>query len=354
MKKIAILIFMLITVSLSGLLPMDKEQTDAWIALVGEKDMQIKMQKLEAYFNKYGSSQDRNSMYMYLHLAETTYQLQNMNKTIQFGEKALTYQEIETSYKLRLYLFLANAYNLTKKDLDKAYGYTEQIIELADKMRNTTENNSLIDNNYTAPALRIQVQLLAAKQDPQNAMKAFNKALEAYQLDKSDKSANFVLALSERMLKNDKVEDAIRGVEAVNQNKPNADYYKTLGKWYNQIKNMPKAIENFKASYVLKKNAQVAYNLGILLNQNQELDAAIEYLAESYLLNEKNGTTAPETETPTQDPGAAAKETRSLAQKLLEHLVFFEKTKGQPQADQLKFYNEILTAAKARLGITLP
>ena len=50
---------------------------------------------------------------------------------------------------------------------------------------------------------------------------------------------------------------------------------------------MPKAIENFKASYALKKNAQVAYNLGILLNQNQELDTALEYLAESYLLNDE-------------------------------------------------------------------
>ena len=94
------------------------------------------------------------------------------------------------------------------------------------------------------------MQLLAAKaQDPQNAITAFNKSLEAYQLDKSDKSANFVLDLSERMLKSEKVEDAIRGIEAINQNKPSADYYKMLGMWYNRLKNMPKAIENLKASY---------------------------------------------------------------------------------------------------------
>lgn len=336
MKKIAILILMLITISLSGLLAMDKEQTDAWIALVGEKDLQVKMQKLEAYYNKYGGKEDRNSMYMYLHLAETTYLLQQYEKTIQFGEKCLTYKETEASHKLRLYLYLANAYNLTKIDLDKAFSYSEQIIELAKSLRSeTAQSNSTIDNYFTAPALRIQVQLLAAKsEDPENALKAFNKALEAYALDKSDKSATFVLALSERMLKNDKVEEAIRGLEAINQNKPSADYYKTLGMWYARLKNNPKAIENLKASYQMKKNAKVAYDLGVLLNQAQELDSALEYLAESHLLNDEKYS--------------------GEALKLLQHLVLFEKTKGLPQAEQEKAFNDILAAAKVRLGIILP
>jgi tetratricopeptide (TPR) repeat protein len=140
--------------------------------------------------------------------------------------------------------------------------------------------------------------------------------------------------LSEHLRKSDKVEDAIRGIETINQDKPSADFFNLLGKMYNQIKNMPKAIENFKASYVLKKNAQVAYNLGILLNQNQELDSAIDYLAEAYLLNDEK--ISPD------------------AFKLFEHLLFFEKTKGQPQPEQEKAYNELLAAAKARLGITLP
>jgi tetratricopeptide (TPR) repeat protein len=335
MKKTAILIFMLITISLSGLPALDKEQTDTWIALVGEKDLQVKMQKLEVYYNKYGGKEDRNSMYMYLQLAFTTYQLQQYEKTIQFGEKALTYKEIENSHKLQLNLYLANSYNLTKKDLDKAYSYAEQIIELGKSLRSETQNNSTIDINFTAPALRIQVQLLLAKpQDANNLTDAFNKALEAYQLDKSDKSANFVLFISERMLKNNNVEEAIRGIEAINQNKPNPDYFKLIGTWYARLKNNPKAIENFKASYSLKKNAQVAYNLGILLNQNQELDSALDYLAESHLLNDEKYS--------------------GEALKLLQHLVLFEKTKGLPQAEQEKAFNDIVAAAKARLGITLP
>jgi tetratricopeptide (TPR) repeat protein len=335
MKKTALFVVIFIACSLFLVFALDKEQVDAWTALVGEKDLQIKMQKLDAYYNKYGAKEDRYSMYMYVHLAQTTYLLQQYEKTIQFGEKALTYKEIDASNKLPLYLYLANSYNLTKKDLDKAYAYSEQIVELATSLRSASQSNSAIDINYTAPALRIQVQLLAAKaQDPQSALLAFNKALEAYKLDKSEKSANFVVRLSDHLRKIDKVEDAIRGIEAINQDKPSADYFNMLGKWYNQIKNMPKAIENFKAAYGLKRSAQVAYNLGILLNQAQEMDSALAYLAEAHLLNDEK--VSPD------------------AFKLFEHLVFFEKTKGQPQPEQEKVYNEILAAAKARLGITQP
>ena len=335
MKKLAILFVMIIVFNLATVFALDKEQVDSWTALVGEKDLQVKMQKLEAYFNKYGAKEDRYSMYMYIHLAQTTYMLQQYDKTIQFGEKALTYKEIDASNKLPLYLYLANSYNLTKKDLDKAYDYAEQIVVLSNSLRSATQSNSAIDINFAAPALRIQVQLLAVKaQDLQIALSALNKSIEAYKLDKSEKSSFFVVKLSEHLRKNEKIEDAIRGIEAINQDKPSADYHNLLGTMYNQVKNMPKAIENFKASYALKKNAQVAYNLGILLNQNLEIDSALEYLAEAHLLNDEIWS--------------------PKALKFLDHLVFFEKTKGQPQPEQEKFYNEILSAARVRLGITLP
>lgn len=335
MKKAVFSIAMIVAFSLSSLLSVDKQQVDAWTALVGEKDIQVKMQKLQDYFNKYGSREDRYSMYMYIHLAQTTYQLQQYDKTIQFGEKALSYKEIDASNKLPLFLYLANSYNLTKKDLDKAYNYADQIITLVNSLRTEPQSSSSLDAIYSAPALRIQVQLLAVKaENPENALAALNKAMEAYNLDKSDKSANFVLKLSEHLFRLNNVEEAIRGLEAINQDKPNADHYKLLGNWYNRQKNSPKAIENFRASYLLKKNAQVAYNLGILLNQAQELDTAIEFLAEAYLLNDEK--ISPE------------------ALKVFEHLVFYEKTKGQPPPEQEKIYNEILAAARARLGITLP
>ena len=62
--------------------------------------------------------------------------------------------------------------------------------------------------------------------------------------------------LSERMIKLNQVEAAIKGIETINQGKPNADYFKTLGMWYARLKNQDKAIENLKASYQMKKNSQ--------------------------------------------------------------------------------------------------
>jgi len=331
MKKITFFILLLIMCGAMILPIMNKAQTDAWIAIQDEKNLQTRLNRLEEYYKTYGDKDERNAIYMYLSLTETAYQLQQFDKTIQYGEKALLYKDLDAQNRLRIFLFLSNAYNLTKKDLDKAYNYADSLINLAKSLRIENQSNAAIDNNYIAPALRIQVQLLAAKpEDPQNAVTAFNKSLEAYQLDKSDKSANFVLVFSERMLKSERVEDAIRGIEAINQNKPSADYFKMLGMWYNRLKNPEKAIENLKASYQLKTNAKVAYDLGVLLNKT-DIDSAMNYLAESHLLNDEKY--SPE------------------ALKLLQHLVLFVKTKGQPQVEQEKAFNDIVTAAKVRLGI---
>jgi tetratricopeptide (TPR) repeat protein len=335
MKKISCLILLLIVSGLFILPAMTKAQTDAWIAILGEKTLQVKLDKLEEYYKTYGDTDERNATYMYLNLADTSYQLQQFEKTIQYGEKALLYKDIEAQNKLRIYLFLANSYNLTKKDLDKAYSYADLVIELAKSLRLENQSNSnTIDISFVAPALRIQVQLLLSKsQDEKNTSDAFAKALESFNLDKSEKSSNFVLFLSDRMLKLQKVEEAIRGIETINQNKPNVDYYKKLGMWYARLKNIDKAIENLKASYEMKKNAKVAYDLGVLLNKT-DIDSAMNYLAEANLLNEEKYS--------------------EEALKLLQQLVFYVKTKGQPQEEQEKIYNDILAAAKTRLGITLP
>jgi len=334
MKKTAIFILMLIVVGASVLPAMDKAQTDAWIATQNEKNLQARFDKLEEYYKTYGDKDERNAIYMYLNLANDSYQLQQFEKTILYGEKVLLYKDIEAQNKLRMYLALANAYNLTKKDIDKGYSYADLVIVMAKAMRVEGENNASIDTNFIAPALRIQVQMLAAKpEDPQNAVTAFNKSLEAYQLDKSDKSANFVLVFSERMLKNQRVEDAIRGIEAVNQNKPNSEYYKMLGMWYARLKNQDKAIENLKASYQMKKNAKVAYDLGVLLNKT-DIDGAMDYLAESNLLNDEKYS--------------------ADALKLLQQLLLYEKTKGQTPVEQEKAFNAIMAAAKARLAPPTP
>ena len=331
MRKINVFILLFIAGCALLLSVMSKTQTDAWISIQSETNPQVRLERLEEYYKTYGEKDERNAVYMYLSLIDTSYQLQQFEKTILYGEKVLLLKGLDAQSKLRVFLFLSNAYNLTKKDAVKAYSYADSLIELAKTLRVDNVNNPAIDNNFVAPALRIQVQLLAAKpDDPQNAVAAFNKSLEAYQLDKSDKSANFVLVFSERMLKSERVEDAIRGIEAINQNKPNADYYKMLGMWYARLKNQEKAIENLKASYQMKNNAKVAYDLGVLLNQT-DIDAAMAYLAESHLLNDEKY--SPE------------------ALKLLQHLVLFVKTKGQPQPEQEKAFNDIVAAAKTRLGI---
>ncbi len=89
MRKIIVLILLFIVSSALVLAVMSKTQTDAWIAIQGEKDPQIRLEKLEEYYKTYGDKAERNAIYMYLSLTDTAYQLQQFDKTIQYGEKAL-------------------------------------------------------------------------------------------------------------------------------------------------------------------------------------------------------------------------------------------------------------------------
>jgi len=128
-----------------------------------------------------------NSMYITC-ICRNTYQLQQYEKTIQFGEKHCPTRDRD-QYKLRLYLFWPMP-QPDKKGPGQGYSYTEQIIELADKMRNSTENNSL-STTTSPPGLRIQVQLLQPSPRTSERHEASTRRW-TYQLDKSDKSANFV------------------------------------------------------------------------------------------------------------------------------------------------------------------
>ena len=73
--------------------------------------------------------------------------------------------------------------------------------------------------------------------------------------------------------------------------------------------------------------------MGVLLNKT-DIDSAMNYLAESNLLNDEK-----------YSPKAL---------ELLQHLFFNIKSKGQLPEEQEKGFQEILLAAKTRLGITLP
>lgn len=338
MKKILILMLVILILSFTMLFPIDKKQMEKWVTIITEKDPPTKMQKLEDFHIEYGDKNDQLTRLIYLNLTVTSYQVQKYDKTIEYGEKALTFPEVESADKLKIYLSLANSYYVTKTDMTKANNYANMVIELAKTLQDAAKASQL-DVQYMAPALRLQAKILDSNgKSVKNTTEALNKALEAMKIDKAESSIKLVLPLATEINKQGQTELALKAFESVFEIKPSPELAKAIGYMYSKKGDDANTIKYLKASYQLQKSAKLAFDLGILSNKTQDIDNAVNFFAESFALYEKAG----------NDPDGMAK-----AKSTLEHLYFNVKAKDLPtQEEKEKGFQELLAAAKTRLGIT--
>jgi uncharacterized protein YxeA len=101
MKKILILMLVILILTFAMLFSIDKKQMEKWVTIITEKDAPTKMQKLEEFHTEYGDKNDQMTRLIYLNLTVTSYQVQKYDKTIEYGEKALTFAEVESADKLK-------------------------------------------------------------------------------------------------------------------------------------------------------------------------------------------------------------------------------------------------------------
>jgi len=337
MKRTIVFLLTLILL-LPALYSINKEKMEKWITIISEKDPQVKMQKLEEFQKEYGDKDDQLTKLMYLHLAITSFQVQKFDKTITYGEQSLTYKDVSDTDKLNLYLCLANAYFLTKTDLDKAYGFAEQAITMAKTIQSVSQS-PLMATQYIAPALRIQTRILDSKgKDQKTTEEALAKASEAFKIDKSESSYKMVQTLALRLEKMGQIDQALLAYELLFQEKPSAELARAIGLIYNKKANDAKTLEFFKAAYDLQKDPKLARLLGILFNKAQDIDSALNYFAEAFILFEQAG----------NDPDGLTQ-----AKQTLEHLYFNVKAKDVAnQEEKERGFQELLAAARTRLGIT--
>jgi tetratricopeptide (TPR) repeat protein len=326
-----------------SLLHADAKQ-DLWLKAAAEKNLELRLQLFEEFKDKYGEKETKNTKYLYLNLTQASFQLKKFEKSIEYGEKALSFEDIEGNHKIQLYLWLANAYNITQKDMEKAYYYAGLVVDFGKTLKQRSENtkhskklNEQLDKGFIAPALRIQIRILYSKgkNNPQIISDATKKAVEAFKLDNSKKSADLVYRLSLNLSKMNRIDDAIQYVEQItNENSPNSSGLNLLGTWYYKKGNRVRAVEYFQKSYeAMKKNrtaAKMALKIGQLISK-MDKEKAMMFFAESYILSDSDQ--------------------ESNAYKYLRQLWFNELAKGKPQEEQDQGFTEILNAAKSRLGI---
>ncbi len=338
MKKISMLIIFTLILSVS--VAYGGEKQDLWLKAVAEKDGKIRLQLLEDFSVKYGKDK-RFFKNLNINLTKTSYVIRDFDKTIEYGEKVISVEDLEDNYKIEMYIYLANSYNVTKRDMDKAFQYAGLVIDLAKKIKKSFGENSKLRNQinsiYLSPALSIQSLILYSKgKDDENseALKnALAKSIEAFDIDTSKRTEKRIFSFAIALYRKDPlmIDDSLAAVEKLftASDDSNHKYAYMVGQWYLKKKDRENAIKFISTSYNLNKKANVATKLGQLLHKT-DTQKAVEYYAEAFLLGDSD--------------------VESNAYKYLRQLWYNKLAKGKPQTEQDSGFDEIIKLAKARLN----
>lgn len=315
-----------------------------WKKAITEKDTKLRFDYLKEYEALYGEKKDKVARYLYLNLANAAYKLQNFDETIKYGEEALTFDETDATNRLNVFFMLANAFKVTKNDLDKSAYYAQQTIDLANELikkreevdRDPEAMQKFINNYKTfflAPALRIQSQLLYSKGKDNVALlkESTQKACEAFKIDGSERSSDLVFTLAYNLYKKQATNDAIEALLIIlNKEKPEHKVSYLLANSYIRKNDKDKAAEYFELAYQSSKKAALAEKIGKLVHK-KNIDKGIKYFAEAFVLMNSNK--------------------QSDVYKYLENLYFNKPdVKSKTPAEQEKGFRAIINAARVRLG----
>jgi len=337
-KKISILVIFTLILSVS--LAYGGEKQDLWLKAVAEKDGKLRLQLLEEFAVKY-SKDKRFYKNLNINLTKTAYLIRNFDKTIKYGENVISVEDLEDNYKIEMYIYLANSYNVTKRDMDKAFQYAGLVIDLAKRIKKSFGNDEKLKNQinsvYLSPALSIQSLILYSKgkddEDSAALKNALAKSIEAFELDTSKRTEKRIFSFAIALYRKDPlmIDDSLAAVEKLftASEESNHRYAYMVGQWYLKKKDRENAIKFISTSYNLNKKSNIATKLGQLLHKTAP-QKAVEYFAEAFLLDESDK--------------------ESNAYKYLRQLWYNKLAKGKPQAEQDSGFDEILKLAKARLN----
>jgi hypothetical protein len=338
-KKITVLTILFLCVSLF-LFPSRKDRQELYLKAVAEKNPETKLVLLQEYVQKYGNTKDKFLRFIYLNLADTSFKLKKYDETIQYGETALGFEELDPTNKLRLYFSLANSFNATKKDQTKALEYTDKIIEASKALIEQAQNSEQdqekskqfianYKNYYIAPAYRLQSMI---HYNNGESKLAADKAVEAFKIDNGEKSFKLAFSLAVNLLKKNNIDGAISTAEQViDPEKPKFREARFLATAYLKKKNKDKAAQYYELAYKAKHKLDLAMRIGRLVHKKQP-NKGLRYFADAYILSNFDKT--------------------SDAFKYLEQLYFNRIAKDKTPEEKEAGFKQVIDSAKARLGKT--
>jgi len=316
-----------------------EEREKLYLSALTEKNPELKLQKLEEYYNKYGKKKKYQTSTLFIQLVETSLKLKKYDKLLNYADIALSYKRLSDNDRSNVKLNKAYYYIYGKKDFKTAESLADEVIAFAKSKK---------DKNLNADALRLKVVILeSSSKDVETIKKALKISIDIYNIDHSLRSAHFVYYFSKKLYDEFTLYDeAIMGLEKIcTDNRARSEHLEQLALWYMQDGLNKKALKYLIPSYMRKKNSKRAYFIGKLMCES-DTEKAFQYLGEAYVLsNEPYATKAIDL--------LKIEYKKELKQKLNQEQGAEEEQEEvkEPEEEEIEAgIEKIIEEAKARLG----
>ncbi len=255
-----------------------------YAAAITEADPAVKLQKLEAYYEKYGRKKKYQSPALFTQIINTAAKVKKFDVLVKYSELALASEVLTETDKVDIKLSLAQYYFSTGKDMEKADKIASEVIAFG-----KTFNNPHFTRTSVARAERIKIEILnASAKDADTAKVALQKSIDVFKKDYSNRSAQYVLYFVKKLYNDfDAADTAIKTLDELCANNQTTKlvFLDQLAAWYMEDGMDAKAAGVFMKSQSVKPDSKKAYYIGKLTVEEDETKA-LQALAASCALSQ--------------------------------------------------------------------
>lgn len=289
MKKLALTVLTLTFFLFTSVFAQQSEAEKLYLEAMTTQDVAKRAELLKQFIDKYGGQGSKYEKFAYANLCLLPYESKTPQKTIEYGEKALSIGGLDSLTKCQVYITLADVYIKKKQNLDKAVNYAQQVIEISKANQNKEESSvppkklkQLEGAGYFTKA--------QAQKKAENYSEALDSYINSFNILKSKEILNKIKSLGKTLYDAKSFSLAEKAFQVTSQNLDDfascAFYAKTLYR----NKKLDQALKYFKKAYSKKKSGELAYNIGIILAKKTEADPssadkAVRYLLEASFLS---------------------------------------------------------------------
>ncbi len=286
MRKIGYLVSLLLlfAITVFSQATVQEEAYKLYINAINEKNIDTKIQLLEQYIAQYGKIGLDYDKYVYANLAIAYNQKGNHEKTVEYGEKALNFQDTDILTKINLYLMVSGAYNELNRNLEKASNYAKMAKDLA-SAQIESGSNVLSRDQWTkliAGATFLEGSLQVKKGELKEGIEKWS---EAYKVLKSPQILRQFKVNGKNQYTQKKYANAELFFKSHYELSGDPETAYLLAKTYFYLGKYDDAEKYSLIAYEKRKNSEIALNLGIIYNKKSKSDEALRYFAEAVVLN---------------------------------------------------------------------